>query len=221
MRLLVYIMLLATCYLLPVVGFPQSKKDDWILYKSENGISVYSRKTANSDYKEIKSVFSAKTSLSSIIALIYDWDSYPEWNYRCGESKTLKKINETELIHYQTTKTPWPAQDQDFIIDVKLTQDEKTKVITITSTNMPNYIPPYKDRARLAELKGLWTIIPSKDGTVQLTYKFMVKPGGYVPVWLVNMAVLSGPYETMAAFKEWLKKDKYQKAKSTLIKELN
>ncbi len=221
MRLLVYIMLLATCYLLPVVGFPQSKKDDWILYKSENGISVYSRKTANSDYKEIKSVFSAKTSLSSIIALIYDWDSYPEWNYRCGESKTLKKISETELIHYQTTKTPWPAQDQDFIIGIKLSQDEKTKVITITSTNMPNYIPPYKDRARLAELKGLWTIIPSKDGTVQLTYEFMVKPGGYVPVWLVNMAILSGPYETMAAFKEWLKKDKYQKAKGTLIKEFN
>ncbi len=209
------------CLLFHTACLSQSKKDDWTLYKSENGISVYSRTSAGTDYKEIKSIFSIKTSLNSIVALIYDWDSYPQWNYRCGESKTLKKISETELIHYQTTKTPWPAQDQDFIINIKLSQDEKTKVITIKSTNLPNYIPPYKDRARLAEFTALWILIPFKDGTVQLTYQFMVKPSGYVPVWLVNVAVLSGPYETMHAFKEWLMKDKYQKAKNTFIKELN
>ena len=208
------------CVLICSVCFSQKKKDDWELYKSENGINIYSHIAAGSEYKEIKSVITIKTSLNSAVALIFDWDAYPQWNYRCGESKTLKKISETEVIHYQTTQTPWPALNQDFILDIKLTQDEKTKVITIKSTNIPTYIPVYENRARLAEFSALWTLIPFKDGTVQLIYQFKVKPGGYVPVWLVNIAVQSGPYETMVKFKEWLMKDKYQKAKKTIIKEL-
>ena len=155
------------------------------------------------------------------MALINDWDSYPQWNYKCGESKTLKKISETELIHYQTTLVPWPAHDQDFIINIKLSQNEKTKVITITSTNLPNYIPPIADRTRITEFNALWTLTPFKDGTVQIIYQFLVKPGGAIPIWLVNMAALYGPYETMCNFKQWIYKDKYQKAKATFIKELN
>jgi hypothetical protein len=211
------------CLLLFVCSFcfSQNNKDNWHLYKSEDGISIYSRLIDGSSYKEIKSVFTVKTSLSSILALIYDWDSYPQWNYRCGESKTLKKISDTELIHYQTTDIPWPAKDQDFVIDIKLEQDEKTRVVLIRSTNMPTYIPPYEGRTRITDLKALWTLTPLKDGSIQLVYEFQVKPGTYVPTWLVNAAVLSGPYETMSNFREWLKKEKYQKAKNTLIKELN
>jgi START domain-containing protein len=220
LRFLVYLLLTANCLLLTVYGFSQNKRNDWRLYKNENGIAIYERISASSQYREIKSVLTLKTSLNSIVALINDWETYPQWNYKCGESKTLKKISETELIHYQTTIVPWPAQDQDLVINIKLSQDEKTRTVTIKSTNNPNYIPPIKDRTRVEEFYGIWTLTPLTDGTVQVTYQFRVKPGGYIPVWLVNMAALYGPYETMYNFKQWIVKDKYQKAKSTFIKEL-
>jgi START domain-containing protein len=221
LRFLLYLLLTAYCLLLTVCGFSQSKGNDWHLYKNENDISIYERISVDSKYKEIKSILSLKTSLNSIVALINDWDSYPEWNYKCGESKTLKKISETELIHYQTTIVPWPAQDQDLVINVKLSQDEKTRIVSIKSTNMPNYIPPVADHTRVTEFNALWTLTPLKNGTVQIIYQFLVKPGGMIPVWLVNMAALYGPYETMYNFKQWLYRDKYQKAKTTFVKELN
>ena len=213
------------CLLFYFVLFPytysQNTTDDWHLFKSENGVSLYSRKETKTGIKELRSVMTIKTSLAGIIALLYDWDSYPKWNYRCEESKTLKIISETELIHYQSVNAPWPVQDQDFIINVKISQDEKTKVVTIKSTNNANYIPPFPNRTRIRELDAKWTLTPLKDGTVQLVYDFYVNPGSYVPVWLLNTAITSGPYETMLSLKEWLAKGKYQKAKNSFIKELS
>jgi len=194
---------------------------DWQLYKAENGISIYTRKANNTNIKQLKSVVTLKTSLNSIVALLNDWDSYPQWNYKCGESKTLKIISETELIHYQTVVTPWPIDHQDFIINVKLTQDEKTKIIIITSTNLPNYIPPFPNRTRIKYLEGKWTLTPLKDGTVQAVYEFFVNPGGLVPAWLINTAITYGPYENMQNISQWIQKPKYQQAKNPLIKELN
>ena len=208
------------CLLISTVCLSQNQTD-WQLYKSENGISIYTRKANNTNIKQLKSVVTLKTSLNSIVALLNDWDSYPEWNYKCGESKTLKIINETELIHYQTVVTPWPIDHEDFIINVKLMQDEKTKAITITSTNIPNYIPPYPNRTRIKYLEGKWTLTPSKGGTVQAVYEFFVNPGGLVPAWLINTAITYGPYENMQNISQWVQKPKYQQAKNPLIKELN
>jgi hypothetical protein len=64
-------------------------------------------------------------------------------------------------------------------------------------------------------------LIPSKDGVIQINYQLMVNPGGYVPAWIVNMAAIDGPFETMVHFKEFIVKEKYQKAKVSFIKELN
>ena len=68
------------------------------LKKSENGINVYSRKTENSAFKEIKSVVYIKTSLSSIVTLINDWENYPEWVYKCGKSVKLKELNDDYAV---------------------------------------------------------------------------------------------------------------------------
>lgn len=208
------------CLLICSVCFSQSN-NPWQLYKNENGIAVYSRKAAKTNIKELKTVVRLKTTLNSLVALLNDWDSYPQWNYKCEESKTLKIINERELIHYQMVNLPWPADDEDFIIRVKFWQDMKTKVVTITSTNCPNYIPPIVDRTRIKEMEAKWTLTPMKDGTVEAVYEFYVNPGGSIPIWLLNAAVAYGPYETMLNFKEWVMKEKYQKTQNPLIKELN
>ena len=102
--------LLSLFLLLNLVCFSQTTKSDWKLKKNENGIVVYSRKTASSDFRELKSILYLKTSLNSIVALINDRASYPQWVYKCGQATVLKKISESELIHYQTVTAPWPAK---------------------------------------------------------------------------------------------------------------
>ena len=196
-----------------------AQKSDWHLKKFEKGISVYTRDAANSDFKELKCVVVLKTSLSSIVSLLNDWDTYPQWVYKCGKSTTLKKISETEVMHYQTVEAPWPVDSRDFVVNVKLSQDPVTKIVSIVSTCMPAYIPKVSGYVRITEFKASWTLIPLKDGSIQVVYQLLVNPGGYVPAWLVNLAVIDGPYETTLHFKDWVMKDKYQKATVHYIKD--
>ncbi|MHB8259239.1 MAG: START domain-containing protein [Bacteroidia bacterium] len=208
------------CLLFYVSCFSQENEDGWQKKKHHKGIEVYSRKTANSNFRELKSVIYVKTSLNSIVALLCDWESYPQWVYRCGESKTLRKLSATEVVHYQTVVAIWPSDNRDFVVNIKYSQDEKTKVITMKSSCNADYTPEIEHYVRVREFKATWTLVPYKDGTVQLTYQLLVHPGGSVPAWLVNMAAVDGPYLTMLNFKEWIMKEKYQKAKSPLVKEL-
>jgi len=200
--------------------FSQHKATDWELKKNESDILIYTRHTENSAFKELKSVITIKTSLSSIMALLTDWESYTQWVYKCGASSTLKKINDSTCIHYQTVVAPWPASDRDFVVNVKQTQDPKTKIITIVSTGNPTYIPNKDGFVRITLFNAKWTLIPLKDGLVEIDYQLLVDPGGSLPAWLVNLAVVDGPFETMVGFKKMIVKDKYQKAKVSYIKEL-
>jgi hypothetical protein len=201
------------------VTLKQSKGSDWTLKKNESGIAVYTRDAEGSDFKELKAVTYVKTSLSSIVSLLNDWDTYPQWVYKCGKSTTLKKISETEVMHYQTVVAPWPVDSRDFVVNVKLTQDPVSKIVSIVSTCKPDYIPKVPDYVRITEFKASWTLIPLKDGTIQVTYQLLVNPGGYVPAWLVNLAVIDGPFDTTLHFKDWVMKKKYQEAVVPFIKD--
>jgi ribosome-associated toxin RatA of RatAB toxin-antitoxin module len=208
-------------FLLTTFGFCQSAPNKWAIKKDESGIAIYTRKAANSCFKELKAVFYLKTSLSSIVALVDDWENYSNWVYKCGQSSILKKVSDRELIHYQTVLVPWPLDKRDFIVTTVLTQDEKTKVITIKSTANPKYIPDKPGFVRIPQLDACWILTPMKDGVVEINYQLLVNPGGSIPVWIVNMVVIDGPFQTMVNFKQWVMKPKYQAAKLSCIKELD
>ncbi|HWY11063.1 MAG TPA: hypothetical protein VN026_07050 [Bacteroidia bacterium] len=210
--------LIFLAFIISFVCCSQNNKYDWNLKKSENGINVYSRKTESSAFKELKSVVYIKTSLSSIITLIYDWENYPKWVYKCGRSSKLKSVKDT-MVHYQTVVVPWPFENRDFIASTVFSQDKLTDIITITSVNNPKFIPEVKSHQRITELKAIWTLVPLKEGNVQITYQLFVNPGGSIPAALVNFAAVNGPYETMVNFKEQIMKKKYQEAKVLNIKE--
>lgn len=197
-----------------------SPKNEWQLRKQEQGISVYSKDFENSKFKELKSIFQIKTSLTSVVALLKDFESYPGWVYRCGESYKVKQISETVSLHYQTVVAPWPVDDRDFIVHVVIQQDPVTGIVTQKGNAVIDSKPEVKGRVRIKTFKANWKITPLKDGFVQIEYQLMVDPGGSVPAWLVNLAVVDGPFDTALAMKEWLFKEKYQSAKISFIKEI-
>ena len=193
-------------------GFSGKKAlHEWELKKFENGISVYTRITADSKYKELKAVFQQKTSLSSVIALLNDFESFPKWVYKCEKSKALKKDSDKHLIRYQSVVAPWPVDNRDMVVEVNTYQDEKTKIVYQKVRGIPDYAPKEKGHVRIREFRAQWTLRPLKNGMVEIEYELLVNPGGSIPVWLVNMAMVEGPYETSSNMKIWLMKEKYQK----------
>ena len=161
------------------------------------------------------------TSISSIIALLNDRETYPEWVYRCGKSMLVKKISDSEGIYYQSVLAPWPVDNRDFVVDVKVVQDSKTKVVTQFSNNLPNFFPLVSNHVRITEFKASWTFTPLKNGMVNCEYELLVNPGGNVPAFLVNMAAIDGPYETTTNLRNRVMDKKYQKASFSFIHETN
>lgn len=209
-------------FLLTLLGFKPAwlkKAEDWHLKKLQNGISVYTRDSKNSKYKELKAVYEIKSSMSSVIALLNDADSYPLWVYRCGKSKILKKTSDQDLIRYQSIIAPWPVDNRDMVVEARSYQDEKTGIVYQKVSGIPDYIPSVPAHVRVKEFRALWTLTPLKNGLIQVDYELLVNPGGNIPAWVVNMAVVDGPYETSVKMKEWIMKEKYQKTSYSFIKE--
>jgi hypothetical protein len=209
------------CFLISTQTVYSQASQEWKLRKFENDVSIYTRNAENSSFKELMSETNIKSSLSSIVAVLNDWESYPQWVYKCGTSSTLLKKSDTEVIHYQTVEAPWPVDSRDFIVDVKLAQDDKTKQVIIRSTSMPDYIPKIPGLVRITEFKAFWILTPMKDGTVKVVYQLLVDPGGLVPAWLVNLAVIEGPFVTAVNLRERAVSARYKNIRLSYVKELD
>lgn len=193
-------------------GFtPIKVAGNWELKKVENGITIYTRATETSAYKELKAVFQIKSSMSSIIAILNDVEAYPEWVFRCQTSKVLKKNSDQQLIRYQTIVAPWPVDNRDVVVEVKTYQDPKTKIVYQKVNALPDYSPQLKNHVRIREFRATWTLKPLKNGVVEVEYELLVNPAGSIPAWIVNMALVDGPYETSVKMKERILYEKYQK----------
>lgn len=192
----------------------------WNPKKQQDGISVYSREVAGSKFKEIKVTVNIQTSLSSIIALFKDVPAYTSWVYLCDKSETVMQGRETEDYYYSETAAPWPISNRDVVVYSRVRQDPDTKVVTSESENVTGLVPEKKGIVRIPMLKSVWTLIPKENSTVDVSYELSVDPGGWIPAWLVNLTMATGPYNTILSMREELKKEKYQSTKFTFIKEL-
>ena len=101
-----------------------------------------------------------------------------------------------------------------------LSVNKKSKIVTITSTGVPNFIPPKNDIVRLKKLQAQWKFIPKVNGTVDINFTLLIDLGGDLPSWLVNLAIADGPFETVLNMRKEIMKAKYQNAVYNFIKEL-
>jgi hypothetical protein len=191
--------------------------DDWKLEKNENGISVFTRTGVGSDFKELKAVTNLNASLSSIVALIKDIPSHTSWIYQCKEARIIKTVNDSEFYYYHETYAPWPVANRYSIIYIKITQDSKTKVVTVASNNTPDVVPDEGGKVKVPKLLATWKFTPLADGTVDGEYQLFVDPGGEVPAWISNMFAVDGPYNSILGMKKMLMLDKYKLAKVDFI----
>ena len=139
--------------------------------------------------------------------------------YHCGQVQVLKTISPLELIYYQVTEVPWPASNRDFIGRLKISQDPNTKIITARVENLPDYIPEKQGIVRLRQFRETMTITPKGRDQSELSYEMMMDVGGNIPGWMVNMAVTSGPYETLSAMKKLVNTGAYNGIRYPYIKD--
>lgn len=199
------------------VGFSITNISNWELKKYENGIAVYTRSSSTSSIKEVKLVDTVKSSLSAIVALMADTKNYPEWIYHCEDAKTLKVIDAQSEYKYELINVPWPFDNRDIVTYYTVTQDSLTKVVTLISSSLPDYLPATDGVVRIRHFYSAYKLTPLADGLVKVEYELNVDPTGKIPAWLINANIVNGPYATAVALSKEL--PKYQRMCYSFIRE--
>jgi len=208
-----YVILIALLQLSSSFTFVDGGDSQWKLAKEENGISVYTRASTTSSFSELKMHGTFETSMSAIIALFKDVPNYTSWVYSCSVSESVKTTTDGEdYYYYSVTDAPWPVSNRDVVVHSKVTQEAGTWIVTSASENVNGLVKKKKGMERVPLLNSTWTLIPLKEGKVDIAYHLRVDPGGLIPAWLVNLTLSIGPYNTMLGLKREVAEDKYKNA---------
>lgn len=182
---------------------------DWELKSDREGIAVYTRLYPGSKFKAVKVYCTLPATLSQLVAVILDVNTGAQWLYSTKSSSLLKQVSPSELYYYSEVNVPWPVNNRDFIAHLIVSQDARTKTVTVNGPTVADYIPHKKDVVRVARSDGQWIISPVDKNHIKVEYTLQVDPGGSVPAWLINLFATKGPYESFRNLKQHLQKPQY------------
>lgn len=216
MKLRPYYFLLLFCLLLQTTAQCQ---EDWKLKKDKNGIKVYSRKTPNFKFDELKVDCIFEGKISQLAAVILDVKNQYQWVYKTAKSELLKQVTNADLFYYSEIECPWPFHNRDLIARMTITQNTSTKILSIVAKSVDNYLPSKKNLVRVKYSNALWTITPLNNAQFKVEYKIQIDPGDGVPAWILNMFATNGPYESFKNLKDKIMLPAYAAAKFPFIKD--
>lgn len=178
---------------------------DWNLVREVDNIKVYTRTSEKSDVKEIRIESFFNTDISTFVNLLKNPYRYTEWVYKCTESRRLETVSEDEFYYYIVTDLPFPVNDRDMIVITKSWIDEADGSINSFSESKPEYLPEDDEYIRVPFYESSWKISATDQNSLFVEYQSITDPGGSLPIWMVNLAITSGPLKTMQALRELLK----------------
>ena len=171
MKLRPYYFLLLFCLLLQTTAQCQ---EDWKLKKDKNGIKVYSRKTPNFKFDELKVDCIFEGKISQLAAVILDVKNQYQWVYKTAKSELLKQVTNADLFYYSEIECPWPFHNRDLIARMTITQNTSTKILSIVAKSVDNYLPSKKNLVRVKYSNALWTITPLNNAQFKVEYKIQI-----------------------------------------------
>ncbi|OJJ16677.1 hypothetical protein BKI52_32740 [marine bacterium AO1-C] len=189
----------------------------WKLIKEKDGIKVYARPYQNTKHRELKAFGVFNTSLSSLVAVIKDDKSVPDWINRMKIFKNIKVLNDFQWYTYAELSLPWPYNNRDLISLNTLKQTEDG-VIIIDIENKPQFLPKKGKKVRMQHAKGYWRFKSLGNGKTLVTYQFYAQPNLGLPTWIINPLATKGVYNTLKQLRKVVKRSQYQQANISYIR---
>jgi hypothetical protein len=184
-------------------AFAFSQKD-WSLVNNETWIQIYKSDMANSSYKRIKVECTVDGTIDKLVRILNDVNNHKNWIYNTKNAYIIKRINANEYYYYTETTLPWPMQNRDAAVHIKLQRDN-INTLNIVASGEPNYLPLISGKVRVPRSANTWQVTSVAPNKIHIIYIFEADPGGHIPPWLVNTFVNKGPYESFKKLAELLK----------------
>ena len=194
------------CTVLVSLFFLNGNSQNWKLDKNKDGIKVFLAENPKSKFKSIKVECTLLGTYDKLIATLTDIDHLKDWVYNTRTSYLIKKLSPYDLYYYTETSIPWPMENRDAVVHLKIARDSLQRFLRITSENENRFVPEKQGKVRVVHSFINWYVTMPTSKTVSIVYTFEADPGGNLPAWLVNSFADKGPYESFRKLGELLKK---------------
>ncbi len=185
---------------------PTAAQTDCKLRKDQDSIKVFTCGTDTSRFKSIRAEFTLHASLQQLENFLLDFPNYVMWQYNTTESKSLRKISNSEFIYYARIEAPWPISDRDMVVRLRSVRTNKSLVVAANSEK--NILSERRDFVRVRASYSKWVATETKKNFIEIKYEIQIDPGGNVPAWLINWVCAQAPYQSFKNLKEQIAKRK-------------
>lgn len=176
---------------------------NWTKIFQKNGITVYSQETTGSNVLAFRAVGVIRAGIDQVIEVLRKVEISREWMPDVAERYTLEDFSDLAAITYSLNPLPWPFANREMILSNSLHLDHKNKVLVVDTHSVdPDGAPRKKGTVRAHLHAGLTRIRPAGPGQTRIEMNVFVDPGGYIPVWLVNLTQKTMPYDFLRALEK-------------------
>ncbi|NHQ60481.1 cyclase [Chlorobium sp. BLA1] len=183
-------------------------KNDWL--------KIFTCPVPSSDFLSFVGIATIDAPQHAVLSLLFDIEAATEWVWKTKEMRLLQELSadngekDNGRVVYQLVSAPWPVSDREIITRSQGYMDPDTSEVFIKLECLPDFLPKNDKYVRVPHLEGAWNIIPLSANQCRVVFRLHIEPGGEIPSWLANIAVIDTPYHTMNNMRDMVKKDKYR-----------
>lgn len=124
---------------------------------------------------------------------------YTHWQYDATEASMLKRINNNDMIYRVVIDAPWPVDNRELIVQFSTVVHDADHANFYIKTVSSDF-PLSDNLIRIPFSQARWDITRINNA-LHVSYHMNINPGGYVPAFLINMAMAEGPYQSFRSLK--------------------
>lgn len=196
------ILLILLSFMLPCTLVGQT----WEFVKEKDGVQLFTRQETGKNLKLFKGVAEINEPADKVFALIEDVNHTEWWDAKISQIKVLLYEKNKLAQYYMIYKMPWPFKDRDMSVNVTASINSANGEFQLIATPLADVSPESKDLVRIKDFRQKWTIKPVNNRT-HVELEFYVDAIDNIPGWIVNLALIETPINSIKSIRQLLKKN--------------
>lgn len=182
--------------------FAAAQVDTCKLRKDKDEIKVYACHSDTSRFKSIRAEMIIRDiTLEELKTQLMDIKNYVTWQYNLKEAQVLERVNDSEAVIRTVIDAPWPVHNREVLTRMTASVNAASRELMVEGRVIPYDYPEETGLVRVPFSWSRWFVTELNEKDLKVKYSLSVDPGGSLPVWLVNLAVAEGPYESFRKLK--------------------
>ncbi len=172
----------------PTIAAKPTPLGPWQLVGVTDGVTVHTRPYPNFHVPQMRGQVDIDTSIYQVFAVLDDTAKHKVWMARTRDSALVKKLTGWDRFIWTQKRTPWPAQDRDAVMRVRVHVDGKRKRIVSRFRAVTTPLRPKRSGiVRMPRLDGSFTLEALGPKRTRVTYVLLADMGGWIPDWLTRL----------------------------------